>query len=79
MPHKPDPAVLRRAAGIAGRELRGATMVGDTDKDVGAAHAAGCRACAVTYGGWDRDELESLGDRRPHHFLDRFDELLSLY
>jgi len=79
LPHKPDPAVLQRAANAAGIELSGATMVGDTDKDVGAARAAGCRSCAVTYGGWTRVELEELGDAGPHHLFDRFDELLALY
>ncbi len=75
LPHKPDPAVLRRAADRVGRPLEGAVMVGDTDRDVGAARAAGCVACAVTYGGWTRAELAELD---PDHLLDRFSDLLAV-
>jgi len=75
LPHKPDPAVLRRAAERVGRPLAGAVMVGDTDRDVGAARAAGCVACAVTYGGWTRAELSALA---PDHLLDRFSDLLGV-
>ena len=50
-------------------------MVGDTDRDVGAARAAGCVACAVTYGGWTREELAAL---EPDHLLERFADLLDV-
>ncbi len=79
LPHKPDPAVLHRAAAAVDRDARGAVMVGDTDRDVGAARAAGCVPCAVTYGGWTRQELESLGDAGADHLLDRFADLLVLF
>jgi phosphoglycolate phosphatase len=72
---KPDPAVLARAAARLDRPLAGAVMVGDTDGDVLAARAAGCRAVAVTYGGWSRDELHPLA---PDHLIDRFEELREL-
>ncbi len=72
---KPDPAVLRRAADGLGLPLETAVMVGDTDGDILAAQAAGCRAVGVTYGGWSRDELASL---RPDHLIDRFAELRDL-
>ena len=75
LPHKPDPSVLRRAADRVERPLAGAVMVGDTDRDVGAARAADCVACAVTYGGWTRDELRALG---PDHLLDHFSDLLAV-
>jgi phosphoglycolate phosphatase len=75
LPAKPDPAVLRRAARRVDRELRGAVMVGDTDRDVLAARAAGCVACAVTYGGWTRAELAALA---PDHLLDHFADLLAV-
>jgi phosphoglycolate phosphatase len=75
LPHKPNPAVLRRAAEAVGRETGGAVMIGDTDRDVGAARAAGCVACAVTYGGWTRDELAAL---EPDHLLERFSDLLDV-
>ena len=75
LPHKPDPAVLRRAAARVGRPVQGAVMVGDTDRDIGAARAAGCVACAVTYGGWTRSELAAL---EPDHLFDRFSDLLTV-
>lgn len=75
LPPKPDPAVLRRAAERAGLPVEPALVVGDTDRDVGAARAAGCRACAVTYGGWSRDELAALA---PDHMIDRFEDLEGL-
>ncbi|RMH43128.1 MAG: HAD family hydrolase [Deltaproteobacteria bacterium] len=75
LPAKPDPAIVRRAAAAVRRPLAGAVMVGDTDRDVGAARAAGCVACAVTYGGWTRDELAALA---PDYLLDRFADLLDV-
>lgn len=61
IPAKPDPAVLHRAAGLVELPLAGALMVGDTVRDVLAARAAGCAACAVSYGGARRDALEAAG------------------
>jgi phosphoglycolate phosphatase len=76
IPAKPDPAVLRRAADMAGLGLgAGALMVGDTDRDVGAARAAGCAAAAVTYGGMSRDELAQYA---PDHLIGRFAELAEI-
>lgn len=60
MAHKPDPAVLRRVAELAGVDLRRAVMVGDTDRDVGAARAAGCVVAGVTWGGFSEDEMRAL-------------------
>jgi phosphoglycolate phosphatase len=73
--HKPDPAVLRRAAALAGADLAGAVMVGDTDRDVGAAKAAGIPSIGVTWGGFEEHEMRAL---EPDHVITRFDELLSL-
>jgi phosphoglycolate phosphatase len=75
LPHKPDPAVLQRAAAGVRRELAGAVMIGDTDRDVIAARNAGCLACAVTYGGWTRAELAALA---PDHLFDRFADVLDV-
>lgn len=75
LPHKPDPAVLQRAAARVGRPVEGAIMVGDTDRDIGAARASGCVACAVTYGGWTRAELAEL---EPDHLFDQFSDLLGV-
>jgi HAD superfamily hydrolase (TIGR01509 family) len=60
IPHKPDPAVLRRAAALAGVALDAAVMVGDTDRDVLAARAAGIPSIAVTWGGFSEEELVAL-------------------
>ncbi len=60
IPSKPDPAVLHRAADEARTPIASALMVGDTERDVRAARAAGCAAAAVTYGGLAEEEL------RPH-------------
>jgi len=77
LPHKPDPAVLRRAAALAGADLDAgaAVMVGDTDRDVGAAHAAGIRSIAVTWGGFSEAELRMLG---PSAIASTPEELLAL-
>jgi len=75
LPHKPDPAVLHHIAATTGHPIASAHMIGDTDRDVLAAQAAGCTAVAVTYGGWGRDELAALA---PDHLIDRFDQLLDL-
>lgn len=72
LPHKPDPAVLHDIARAVGRPLDGTIVVGDTDRDVLLARAAGCVAVAVTYGGWNRAALAAL---EPDHLIDRFEEL----
>lgn len=59
--HKPNPAVLRRVADLAGIGLERGVMIGDTDRDVGAARAAGCAAIGVTWGGFSADEMRALG------------------
>jgi beta-phosphoglucomutase-like phosphatase (HAD superfamily) len=49
-------------------------MVGDNIHDVEAAHAAGMRCVAVSYGYHHRPPSEFNAD----HLIDRFDELLPL-
>ena len=73
---KPDPSVLRRAAELAGVPLAGAAMVGDTDRDIGAARAAGIPAIGVIWGGFAEDEMRALA---PDHVIARFDELLAIF
>ncbi len=75
LPHKPDPAILEDIAETSDCDLAGAIMVGDTDRDVLAAKAAGATAVAVTYGGWTRSELETV---EPDHLIDRFGDVLEL-
>lgn len=72
---KPDPALLRLIAETMDIPLARAAMVGDTAADIGAAHAAGCPAIAVTYGGQPRHELEA---HQPTHLIDAFSEILDL-
>jgi phosphoglycolate phosphatase len=73
--HKPDPAVLRKVAARAEREVSAALMVGDTDRDILAARAAGCKCAAVTWGGFAREELSPLD---PDWMLERMTDLLPL-
>jgi phosphoglycolate phosphatase len=72
---KPDPAVLRAAAGDAGVSIERAVMIGDTDRDVCAARAAGCTSIGVTYGGFSREEMLRLA---PDFVVDAPTELLAL-
>lgn len=75
LPKKPDPALLHAVADHLDIPIERAVMVGDTDKDVLAAQRAGCRAVAVTYGGWTRDEMATL---EPDHIIDSFTEVFDL-
>jgi phosphoglycolate phosphatase len=74
IPGKPDPAVIHRASERAGTSLDGALMLGDTERDLHAARAAGVRAGAVTYGGRTAAELAR---HAPDVLIDRFEELLA--
>jgi phosphoglycolate phosphatase len=71
---KPDPAQLLEAARQLGVDVDQTLMVGDNIHDVEAAHAAGMRCVAVSYGYHHRPPSEFNADR----LIDRFDELPSL-
>jgi phosphoglycolate phosphatase len=71
---KPDPAQLLEAAQQLGVNADQTLMVGDNIHDVEAAHAAGMRCVAVSYGYHHRPPSEFNAD----HLIDRFDELPSL-
>lgn len=75
LPPKPDPAILRAAAALGGHDARLALMVGDTDRDILAARAAGCACAAVTYGGLSADELRPFS---PDYLLGAFAEVLAV-
>jgi phosphoglycolate phosphatase len=75
IPKKPDPTLLLQVAEAVGVSASEAWMIGDTDKDVLAARAAGCVDVAVTYGGWTRAEMAAL---EPSHLLDDFADLADL-
>ena len=48
---KPAPGMLKDAAGALGLDLTASWMVGDTDADVAAGRAAGCRTVLIEYPG----------------------------
>ena len=72
---RPKPApdllllALDRLGGIGPQRV---LMVGDSAADVAMAHAAGARACAVTWGAQARPTLLSA---EPDWCIDRWDEL----
>ncbi len=71
---KPHPAPLLEAARQLEVDADQSLMVGDNIHDVEAAHAAGMRCIAVTYGYHHRPPSEFNADR----LVDRFDELPAL-
>lgn len=61
-PHaKPHPAQAEAILGTLGMPAAVALVVGDSPQDVAMARAAGCGACAVTYGLRSREELVAAG------------------
>jgi D-glycero-D-manno-heptose 1,7-bisphosphate phosphatase len=48
---KPAPGMLLRAAADLGLDLEESWMIGDTDADIQAGHAAGCRTVLIEYAG----------------------------
>lgn len=75
IPEKPDPTLLLGVAEALDVPIAEAWMVGDTDRDVLAARAAGCLDIGVTYGGWTRAEMLEI---QPSHLLDHFSQLADL-
>jgi phosphoglycolate phosphatase len=71
---KPHPAPLLEAARRLGVEVSQSLMVGDNIHDVEAAHAAGMRCVAVSYGYHHRPPSEFNAD----HLIDHFGDLLPL-
>jgi phosphoglycolate phosphatase len=71
---KPDPAPVFEAARQLRVDVTQALMVGDNIHDVEAAHSAGMRCVAVTYGYHHRPPSEFNAD----YLINRFDELLPL-
>jgi phosphoglycolate phosphatase len=72
---KPRPAMLLRACQRLGIEPGQMLYVGDSSVDMQAAHAAGCRAVAVSYG---YDERIGRGDGSPEVLIDSLPELTAL-
>ena len=67
---KPHPAPLLEAVRRLGVDVSQSLMVGDNIHDVEAAHAAGMRCVAVTYGYHHRPPSEFNADRLIDHFGD---------
>jgi phosphoglycolate phosphatase len=67
---KPHPAPLLEAARRLGVEVSQSLMVGDNIHDVEAAHAAGMRCVAVSYGYHHRPPSEFNADQLIDHFGD---------
>ena len=75
MPLKPDPAGIRHILSTLQVTPDRALMVGDSTHDIEAAHAAGVRACAVTYG---YRPAEVLRAHEPEYVIDGFGELMGI-
>ena len=57
---KPEPGLLLQAAAEHDIRLEGSFMIGDHERDLGAARAAGCRAILVLTGALAREDVEKL-------------------
>lgn len=74
-PLKPAPDGIRMILQNLGVAPEEALMVGDSTHDIEAAHAAGVRACAVTYG---YRPAAALAPCAPDYMIDSFQELRDL-
>jgi len=72
-PVKPDPFIIHLALEKLEAAPEETLVVGDTDADVLAAHAAGCKAAAVRFGFGDKADLE---EAKPDLWLDSLADLL---
>ncbi len=68
---KPDPAPLRMALDLLGRDAGGAAMVGDTPHDIEAGRALGMLTVAATYGFFG----PAIADHAPDHLIATISEL----
>jgi len=72
-PVKPDPWLIQYALEELDADPKETLVIGDTDADVIAAHAAGCKAAAVRFGFGDPKELKMS---KPDFWLDSLEEIL---
>jgi len=72
-PAKPHPDVIFKALGGLAASPEDCLFVGDSPADVEAAHRAGVKSCAVTYGYGKREDLAKW---QPHYWADDLAELL---
>lgn len=72
---KPAPDILLAIGQALGLEHATGVMIGDTTRDIEAAHAAGMRSCAVA---WGETGAERLALAKPHAIAHRPDDLLAI-
>ncbi len=72
-PAKPNPDVIFKALEGLGASAEDCMFVGDSPADIEAAHRAGVKSCAVTYGYGKREELALW---QPDYWADNLAELL---
>jgi 2-phosphoglycolate phosphatase len=72
-PAKPNPDVIFKALEGLGASPQDCLFVGDSPADIEAAHRAGVKSCAVTYGYGKREEVAKW---QPHYWADHLAELL---
>jgi len=75
-PHKPNPALLYKVCDNASTPVSRAMMVGDTDRDIGAAQSAPMTSVGICHGGFSREGLLSLA---PEHIVEDLQELHKLF
>lgn len=66
---KPEPGLLLRAAEDLGIDLAGSFMIGDTEGDIKAGKAAGCRTVLVTNGSNAGNEIAGPPDQIAENML----------
>lgn len=57
---KPEPGLLLRAAAEHGVQLQGSFMIGDSERDIAAGRAVGCRTILVLTGTLTRENAEAM-------------------
>jgi len=72
---KPDPTPLVHVANGYHISVKNCLMVGDSEKDITAAQAAGMPVCAVTYGMRSKVTLEAMN---PDFLVDSFPDVLQI-
>lgn len=65
-PRKPDPAGILKAMEALGADPASTLYIGDSPSDAVAAHRAGCRAAAVTWGYRPKSDFENSSDPDAH-------------
>lgn len=74
-PAKPHPDVIFRSLEALGAIKENCLFVGDAPADIEAAHRAGVKSCAVTYGYGKREDLARW---HPTYWADHLSELVTL-